>query len=84
MTAQRAHDGGWTAFLGANGGDSGANTAAADLISILDTIEVPVVVVRRDFVVACFNMAADVLGFSPSDIGRAPRDIPVLAGLPRL
>ena len=64
---------------------TGANTAAADLISILDTIEVPIVVVRRDLVIACFNAAAaDVLGLSPSDISRALRDISALAGLPRL
>ena len=35
--------------------------------------------------VACFNKAAaDVLRLSPSDIGRASRDISVLAGLPSL
>ncbi|HEX9083440.1 MAG TPA: ATP-binding protein, partial [Gemmatimonadaceae bacterium] len=48
-------------------------------------VEVPIVVVRRDFTVACFNKAAaDVLGLSPLDIGRASRDIAVLAGCPRL
>ena len=56
-----------------------------DLISILDTVDLPIVVVRRDFLIACFNKAAtDVLGLSPSDIGRGFRDIPVLARLPRL
>ena len=86
MTIQRVTlSGGWTGFRGLNGGGAAANTATTDLISILDTVEVPVVVVRRDFVIACFNKAAaDVLGFSPSDIGRASRDISVLAGLPRL
>src|SRR5256712_9529492 len=60
-------------------------TTASDLIDILDTIEVPVVVVRRDFLVACFNKAAaDVLGLSGSDVGRPCRSISVLAGLPRL
>jgi PAS domain S-box-containing protein len=76
---------GWTGFQGVNGDDAAANTAATDLISILDTVDVPIVVVRRDFVIAGFNKAAaDVLGLSPSDIGRASRDISVLAGLPRL
>ena len=57
----------------------------ADLISVLDSVDVPIVVVRRDFAIACFNKAAaDVLGLSPSDIGRACRDLSVLAGLPRL
>src|SRR2546425_10197955 len=60
-------------------------TSASDLSDILDTIEVPVVVVRRDFLIACFNKAAaDVLGLSASDVGRPCRSISVFAGLPRL
>ena len=56
-----------------------------DAVDILDTVEVPIVVVRRNFIIVSFNQAAaDVLGLSPSDIGRSPRDIPALAGLPRL
>ena len=85
MTAPRVTlDGRWTGFQGVNGDDAAANTAATDLINILDTVEVPIVVVRRDFTIACFNRAADVLGLSPSDIGRACCDVAVLAGLPRL
>ncbi|HEX7139151.1 MAG TPA: PAS domain-containing protein, partial [Vicinamibacterales bacterium] len=86
MTAQPAtFNGGWTAFRAVNGDDAAANTAATDLIHILDTVEVPIVVLRRDLMIAGFNKAAaDVLGLSPSDIGRASRDISVLAGLPRL
>ncbi|MBZ5655418.1 MAG: PAS domain-containing protein [Acidobacteriia bacterium] len=86
MTTQRVTlNGGWTSFQGVNGNDAAANTATTDLINILDTVEVPIVVVRRDFMIACFNKAAaDVLGLSPSDIGRPSRDISVLAGLPRL
>jgi len=73
---------GWTGFQGGNGDDAAATT---DLNNILDAVDVPIVVVRRDFMIAFFNKAAgDVLGLSPSDIGRAPRDISVLAGLPRL
>ena len=73
---------GWTGFQGVNGDDAAATT---DLIDILDAVDVPIVVVRRDFMIACFNkVAADVLGLSPSDIGRAPHDISVLVGLPRL
>jgi signal transduction histidine kinase len=76
---------GWTGFQGVNGDDAAANTATADLINILDTVDVPIVVLRRDFMLDCFNKAAaDVLRLSPSDIGRASRDISVLAGLPRL
>ena len=86
MTTQRVTlNGGWTGFQGVNGGDAAANTATTDLINILDTVEVPIVVLRRDLMVACFNKAAaDVLGLSPSDIGRASCDISALAGLPRL
>ena len=86
MTAQPVTlNGRWTGFQGVNGDDAAADTAATDLISILDTVEVPIVVVRRDFRIAGFNeAAADVLGLSLSDIGRASRDITVLAGVPRL
>jgi PAS domain S-box-containing protein len=75
-------NGDWTGFQRVNGDDAAATT---DLINILDAVDVPIVVVRRDLVIACFNnVAADVLGLSPSDIGRRPRDIPVLAGSSRL
>jgi signal transduction histidine kinase len=86
MTAQPATlDGGWTAFRAGSGDVAAANAVATDLISILDTLELPIVVLRRDLMIAGFNKAAaDVLRLSPSDIGRASRDIPVLAGLPRL
>src|SRR2546425_4763506 len=78
-------NGGWIGLHAVNGDDAAANTATTDLINILDTVEIPIVVVRRDFVIACFNKAAaDVLGLLPSDIGQASRDISVLAGLPRL
>jgi PAS domain S-box-containing protein len=64
---------------------SRSTTTAADLNNILDTVEVPIVVLRTDLVIASFNRAAgDVLGLSPSDIGRASRDIPLLAGSPHL
>jgi len=86
MTTQGARlGGGWTNFQGVNGDDPVAKTATTDLINILDTVAVPIVVLRRDFRIAYFNRpAADVLGLSSSDIGRASCDIPVLAGLPRL
>jgi signal transduction histidine kinase len=86
MTAQPATlDGGWTGFRAASGDDAAASTVATDLINILDAVEVPIVVLRRDLMIVGFNKAAaDVLRLSPSDIGRASRDIPVLAGLPGL
>jgi signal transduction histidine kinase len=86
MTAQPATlNGGWAGFRAVNGDEASADAAAADLINILDTVEVPIVVLRRDLMIAGFNTAAaDVLRLSPSDIGRASGDIPVLAGLPHL
>ncbi|HMG71210.1 MAG TPA: PAS domain S-box protein [Gemmatimonadaceae bacterium] len=86
MRAQRVGlDEGWPGLQGFNGDDRAASTATTDLINILDTVAVPIVVVRRDFMIAYFNKAAaDLLGLSPSDIGRAPGDISVLAGFPRL
>jgi signal transduction histidine kinase len=74
----------WTRFVEAKGHRAAANTAGTDLINVLDAVEVPIVVVQRDFTVAAFNKAAAVLGLSRSDIGRSCRDIPVLAGCTRL
>jgi PAS domain S-box-containing protein len=86
MTAQCvSRSGGRTGFQGVNGGDTADTTATADLINLLDIVEVPIVVVRRDFTIAYFNRAAaDVLGLSTSDLGRASRDTPALVGFPRL
>jgi signal transduction histidine kinase len=86
MTAQPATlNGGWAGFRAVSGDDAAAKAAATDLINILDTVEVPIVVLRRDLLIAGFNKAAaNVLRLSPSDIGRASRDTQVLAGLPSL
>ena len=86
MTAQSAAlNGGWTGFRAVSGDRAAANTAVTDLINILNAIEVPIVVVRRDLLIAGFNeAAADVLRLSLSDIGRAFRDIPVLVEINHL
>ena len=86
ITQPVTHNDGWTAYCqGANGKDKAAITAITDLINILDAVNVPIVVVRCDFTVAGFNkMAADTLGLSSSDIGRAPSNNPVLAALSHL
>ena len=86
MTASRVtHIGRWSGVHAANGDDAVADTAVNDLVSILDAVEVPIVVVRRDFTIGCFNKAAaDVLGLSTSDIGRPPGAVSALAGLQRL
>src|SRR5262245_23451064 len=76
---------GWIGFRALNGDDADAGAAATDLTNILDTVEVPIVVLRRDFTIAGFNKAtADEFRLFPSDIGRASRDISRLAGLPSL
>ena len=76
---------GWTGFPGVQGGAAAAHPAATDPTTILDTVDVPIVVLRRDSTLVGFNKAAaGVLRLSPSDIGRASRDIAVFAGLPRL
>ena len=79
MTAHRVPpNGGWPGSGGVNGDDAAARTAESGLTNILDAVEVPIVLLRRDLRIAYFNeAAADVLGFLPADIGRAPRDIAV-------
>ena len=86
MAAQPvAPAGGWIGFRALNGDDADAGAAAADLTNILDTVEAPIVVLRRDFTIAGFNKAtADEFRLSTSDLGRASRDISRLAGLPSL
>jgi signal transduction histidine kinase len=75
----------WTGVQGVNGDDAAGNTATVDLSNILDAVDVPIVVLRRDFMLVCFNKAAaDALRLSPSDIGCASRDISMFAGLARL
>jgi len=85
MTGQPATSrGGWTG-LQVSGNGAAANGVTTELISILDTIDVPIVVVRRDRTMAAFNQAAaGALGLSLPDIGRTLRDISVLARVPRL
>jgi signal transduction histidine kinase len=84
MGQPAARRGGWTGLVVSSNG-AAANGVTTELISILDTIEVPLVVVRRDRTMAAFNQAAaDALGLSLPDIGRTLRDISVLARVPRL
>jgi signal transduction histidine kinase len=76
---------GWIGFRALNGDDADAGAAATDLTNILDAVEVPIVLLRRDFTIAGFNKAtANEFRLSPSDIGRASREISRLAGLPSL
>jgi PAS domain S-box-containing protein len=75
---------GWTGFRRDDALNGDAPKTPADLTGILDAVEVPIVVVRRDFTIAGFNRAADALGLSPEHIGQAPDDIQPLARVPRL
>ena len=57
-----------------HGDTATADPVSVDVIGILDTIDVPVVVVGRDCKVARFNRAAaETLGATP--IGRRPADL---------
>ena len=76
---------GGSGFRAVNRDETAVDADTADLIDILDAVEVPIVVLRRDFAIARFNKAAeDVLRLAPSDTGRLFRDVLVFAGLPRL
>ena len=74
MSAQPATlNGRWPGFRTVNGDDAAANAAATDLINILDTVDVPIVVVRRDLMIAGFNKAAaDMLRLSPPTLVGRP------------
>jgi two-component system, chemotaxis family, CheB/CheR fusion protein len=79
--SQPAAKNGWIGLQNLNGDVATADTSATDLIALLDAVDVPIVVIARDFTVASFNQAAaDVLGFTPSHIGLSPRDVPALVG----
>jgi PAS domain S-box-containing protein len=53
---------------------------SADFIGILDTVDVPIVVVGRDCTLIHINRAAtEALGLAPADIGSLPGDVAALA-----
>jgi PAS domain S-box-containing protein len=83
MTESAPASGGWPGNIAGRQGDStNSNGVPADLVGIFDTIDLPVVVVGRDFRVACFNRAATrVLGLTPSHLGQSPRGIGLLGDL---
>jgi PAS domain S-box-containing protein len=85
MTTLPEADAGLKELRRASGGGGTIDAVIADLIKILDAVGLPIVVLRRDCVVACFNRAAaDVLSLAPSDIGRSPREISFFSGLQKL
>jgi PAS domain S-box-containing protein len=66
-------------------GDVATANLAADVVGVLDSIDIPIVVVDRDCKVTSFNRAAaDVLGIVPSDVGRRPCSLQALAAVPEI
>lgn len=71
------------AEIGMQGDVAAVDAVSIDVTGILDTIDVPIVVIGRDCKVVSFNRAAvEALGVTPSDIGRSICDIQALAGVP--
>ena len=71
--------------LQVSGNGASAKVVTTELISIIDNIEVPIVVIQRGLTMGSFNRAAaDALGLSLGDIGRPLSDIVALSGVPRL
>src|SRR5688572_4864918 len=62
--------------------------SSADHIAVLDTVDIPIVIVGRDFTVARFNRAAAVvLSLRAEHIGHSIKQIPMLmdrTDLPKL
>ena len=64
------------------GGGAGAESLCANLLGILDSVDLPLLVVGRDLTVSGFNRAAmAAVHVTPSDIGRFARDLQGLAGV---
>jgi len=64
---------------------STAKSIGMQVVGVLDSIDIPIVVVDRDCKVTSFNRAAaEVLGVAPSDIGRRPCSIQALADVPEI
>ncbi len=77
--------GGWTGYLRAHSDPAAADPVAMELTDLLDAVDVPIVVVRRNFTIACFNRAAaEVLGLDASHVDRSPSGISLVGGLPDL
>ena len=59
-----------------------ADSASPEIVAILDTIDVPIVVVGRDCTLVRFNQAAaETLALAPTDVGRRLSTIAALADL---
>ena len=75
----------WNEFRQPSGNGASIDLVSAEVIKVLDAISVPIVVLRRDFIVAGFNRAAvDVLSLAPADIGLPSHAISILRDLQNL
>jgi PAS domain S-box-containing protein len=64
------------------GGDSRIEAISADIGTIFDTVDIPIVVVNRNYKVALFNRAAtESLGLTVSDIGQHSGNIRALSAI---
>ena len=86
MTAEPAAlQGSWSGVSLATRDGPQAHVVTIDHIGVLDVVDVPIVVMGRDFTVAGFNRAAaEVFGLLPSDVGRSHSKIGILSAIPRL
>src|SRR5688572_30774032 len=76
---------GWTDFQRNRDDGQAVNSVTIDPIELLDAVDIPILVLHRNFTVAGFNRAtADVLGLVPSNIGRSAHDLSALTGLRNL
>jgi two-component sensor histidine kinase len=75
--------GGWSELRQSYGDGATIDAATTDPFEILDAVDVPIVVLGRDFAIAGFNRAAaELLSLAQSDVGRSPGSISMLSGLP--
>jgi PAS domain S-box-containing protein len=60
-------------------------SVGADIAGILDSVDVPIIVVSHECILTRFNRAAsDILRLTPTDIGRAAGEIAALASIENL
>jgi two-component system, chemotaxis family, CheB/CheR fusion protein len=72
----------WTGLRDLGADSPGTDPTLSDAGAILDAVDLPIVVLRRDFTVGCFNQAAEnLLGLAPPHLGLIPGDVPALAGM---
>lgn len=76
---------GWHSASAGEGDAAHTGAVYAELTGILDAVDLPIVVVGRDFTVARFNRpAASALGLTASHLGQSPCGIDVLTDIPNL